>query len=114
VEIIGQIDPDDVPGYITGADAVVIPSLSEGLPNLANDSQACGKPVLATDVGGTKESVEHNVSGILFESKSVLALLQVLVKFANDGEEAAIKFGENGMKRIREIFPWPKIPRFSV
>ncbi len=108
VEIIGQIDPDDVPGYITGADAVVIPSLSEGLPNLANESQACGKPVLATDVGGTKESVEHNVSGILFESKSVLAILQVLVKFANDGEEAAIKLGENGMKRIREIFPWQR------
>jgi len=108
VEIIGQIAPHDVPEYITGADAVVIPSLSEGLPNLANESQACGKPVLATDVGGTKESVEHNVTGIMFESMSVQALLQVLIKFTNNGEEAAIKLGENGIKRIREIFPWQR------
>jgi glycosyltransferase involved in cell wall biosynthesis len=108
VEIIGQLDPDEVPEYITGADAVVIPSLSEGLPNLANESQACGKPVLATDVGGTKESVEHNVTGIMFESMSVQALLQVLIKFTNNGEEAAIKLGENGIKRIREIFPWQR------
>jgi len=69
---------------------LTLPSWSEGYPNVVVEGAACGRPVVATDVGGTREILdEHN--GILIPPKDPVALEQALAR-ALDGawDHAAI------------------------
>lgn len=43
----------------------MVPSLQENLSNAIMESMACGKPVVAFDVGGNSDMIEHNINGYL-------------------------------------------------
>ncbi len=47
------------------ADLVISPALWDGMPNSVLEAMACGKPVLAADVGGVKDLLEDGVTGYL-------------------------------------------------
>ena len=51
----------------SAADVFVIPSRQDNLPNTGIEAMACGTPVVAFDVGGMSEIVEHRVTGYLAE-----------------------------------------------
>ena len=63
-----------VADYLRAADVFVHPSHSEGRPNAVLEAQACGIPVVATDVGGTSEIVEGGVTGHLVAPHDPAAL----------------------------------------
>ncbi|TWT54168.1 4-alpha-N-acetylgalactosaminyltransferase [Rubripirellula amarantea] len=46
---------DNAPAWIASADALILPSLFEGMPNVVLEAMAIGKPVIATRAGGTVE-----------------------------------------------------------
>ena len=74
----------NVGDYYTAVDLVVLPSLSEGLPNVVLEAMVLGKPVLATKVGGVPEIIEHDVNGWLVEAGSSKALEQQIRKLLHD------------------------------
>jgi glycosyltransferase involved in cell wall biosynthesis len=78
----------DVPQLLARADAVVLPSLTEGLPNAVMEAMAAGRPVVATDVGGTGELLRHD-RGILVPPGSASALADGLQRLLTDPEHAA-------------------------
>jgi glycosyltransferase involved in cell wall biosynthesis len=51
--------------YYSAADAVVTPSRQDNLPNCAVEAHACGTPVVAFDVCGMRDIVEHETTGYL-------------------------------------------------
>jgi glycosyltransferase involved in cell wall biosynthesis len=65
---------DDIPNLYQVIDLVVIPSRSEGLPNVLLEALALGKAVIATDVGGIAEVIEHRVNGILIPANDINSL----------------------------------------
>ena len=66
VHWLGQVRDDRVLVLAySAADAVVVPSRQDNLPNAAVEAQACGTPVVAFDVGGLSDIVTHRVSGWL-------------------------------------------------
>lgn len=65
VVFAGRQSALEVPKWMAAADLFVLPSLSEGRPNVVLEAQACGLPVIATAVGGTPELIEDGVSGML-------------------------------------------------
>jgi glycosyltransferase involved in cell wall biosynthesis len=51
----GTVPHDALPDWFRAADVTVLPSLSEGVPNVLLESIACGTPFVASDVGGVAE-----------------------------------------------------------
>jgi glycosyltransferase involved in cell wall biosynthesis len=56
---------DDVRPHIAAADCIVLPSYREGTPRTLLEAAAMGKPIVATDVPGCREVVEHGRTGLL-------------------------------------------------
>jgi len=65
---------DDVLSVLSQTDIVALPSDEEGLPNAVMEAMLMGKPVVATDVGGTSELVVHGKTGYLVEKGNVRQL----------------------------------------
>lgn len=67
-------DPVALRGLYNQADLVVCPSLWDGMPNTVLEAMACGRPVLATRVGGIGDLVTHGESGWLLDPWDLDAL----------------------------------------
>ena len=59
VRFLGTCSQDHLPELYQAADVTVLPSLSEGLPNVLRESVSCGTPFVASDVGGVAEIAER-------------------------------------------------------
>jgi glycosyltransferase involved in cell wall biosynthesis len=81
----------DVAGYLARADAVVLPSLTEGSSNAVAEAMAAGRPVVATAVGGTPELLEGR--GILVPPADAAALAEGLQQVLGD-RDAAVALGQ--------------------
>jgi glycosyltransferase involved in cell wall biosynthesis len=74
---------------ITNAfDAVAFPSFSEGMPIAILEAMALGKPIVATQVGGIPEEIEHGVSGWLVPPRDSAALASALRQLLGSFEQA--------------------------
>jgi teichuronic acid biosynthesis glycosyltransferase TuaC len=79
VRMPGGLPPEQVAEWICASDVLTLPSWSEGYPNVVVEGVACGRPVVATDVGGTREILNaHN--GLLIPPKDPKALQDALHK----------------------------------
>jgi glycosyltransferase involved in cell wall biosynthesis len=65
-DVIFLGDRRDVPAVLASLDVSVLPSASESLSNVILESMAAGVAVVAADVGGNPELIEHERSGLLF------------------------------------------------
>ncbi len=63
VHFLGSLDHDAIPLLLSAADAMVLPSASEGLANAWVEAVACGTPLVITDAGGARELVPNDVAG---------------------------------------------------
>jgi glycosyltransferase involved in cell wall biosynthesis len=63
VHFLGSLDHDLVPLVLSAADAMVLPSSSEGLANAWVEALACGTPLVITDAGGARELVTAPEAG---------------------------------------------------
>ncbi len=62
----GRIDsPERMAGVYNEADVYVIPSRQENLSNAVTEAMACGVPVVAFDIGGMSDMIEHKKNGYL-------------------------------------------------
>ena len=63
--VVGARPHDQIPLWMNACDVLCLPSLNEGLPNVALEAMACGLPVVASHVGGVPEIVRDGVNGFL-------------------------------------------------
>ena len=63
-----ELTTTGVPHWMRLMDIFVLPSRSEGFPNSLLEAMACGCAVVASNVGGVPEMVEHGRNGLLFSS----------------------------------------------
>lgn len=79
VRVPGGLPPEGVAEWISACDVLTLPSWSEGYPNVVVEGAACGRPVVATDVGGTRE-ILNDSNGILIPPKDPQALQVALTQ----------------------------------
>jgi glycosyltransferase involved in cell wall biosynthesis len=73
VALPGALGPQEVARWMAAADLVTLPSYSEGHPNVLVEALACGRPVVATPVGGIPEVVDADC-GVLVPARDAAAL----------------------------------------
>ena len=94
----------DLPNLLAASDSVLMPSLTEGFPRTAIEAMAAGKPVIATNVGGTSEAIINDKTGILVPPQDVNAMAKALEKLIADINLQA-RLGKTGIRRAQENYP---------
>jgi glycosyltransferase involved in cell wall biosynthesis len=84
VFLAGTRPHEEIPRWLAAADVAVLPSRSEGMPNAVLEALACGRPVVATAVGGTQELIDNPSLGILVPPGDSGALANALRVALND------------------------------
>lgn len=112
VNFLGYILENEKYSYYKSADVCVFPSRYEPFGIVLLEAMACGKPVVASNVGGIPFVVEEGKTGLLFESGNVEDLADKIMTILKD-EELREKMGEAGRERAKE-FTWDKIAERTV
>ena len=84
-------------------DLSVLPSRNEGMGRAAVEAMACGRPVVATAVGGVPSVVKDGVTGLLVPPEDPKALARAILQLLED-ETARRRMGEAGPQWVRERF----------
>ena len=89
---------EDLAAVYYGSDVVALSSTNEGTPVCLIEALACGRPVLATDVGGVADVLEEGELGLIVPPENVSTFADALVRFADPVERA--KFSGRGRERV--------------
>ena len=109
----GLVSPDRIAEYIALTDLVAHFSLKEGLPRVAVQALAEGKPVVAYPLDGTPEVVLDGRSGFLTPPGDHEAAAAAVVSLLKQQEKRQA-FGEFGRNLVRDKFPWRKMSDFLI
>lgn len=80
---------DDTETVLAQSQIVVLPSYREGLPKVLLEAAACGRPMIATDVPGCREVVEHGVTGLLVPPRAAEPLADAIADLLADPTRCA-------------------------
>lgn len=88
-------------------DVYALPSLWEGHPLVLLEAMAAGKPIVATDVSGNRETVDHGRTGLLVPPKRPKELANSLKELLNN-EELRNQMGQMSYKTFKDKFTLEK------
>jgi glycosyltransferase involved in cell wall biosynthesis len=80
----GWVSHDVLADYLNKMKILVIPSDTEGLPNVMLEAMACGTPVLATPVGGIPTIIKNGETGFILENNSPHCIASAIIKLLDD------------------------------
>jgi len=94
----------DIPQLMNAADAYVMSSSWEGMPNVLLEASATGLPIVATDVGGNREIVLDGVTGFLVPPRNPEALARTMLRIMDLSDEERKEMGKRARKHIEVKF----------
>jgi len=94
---------DDVDRLYPGMDIFVLASHREGFPRSAMEAAAMGLPIVATDIRGCRQVVEHGVTGLLVPPRDHVALASAIARLAGD-QELRARMSSAARERARHLF----------
>jgi glycosyltransferase involved in cell wall biosynthesis len=102
---LGFVPPQELGEYYRRASIVVCPSHREGYGVAAAEAAAWGRPVVASDIGGLRDLVAHEETGLLVPPGDVPALRAALERLLGDAELRRT-LGAEGRRRAQERLTW--------
>jgi len=107
VKLKNFVDTDNVPKTLNKIKLLVIPSYSEGLPNILLEAMACGTPVLATTVGGILDVIKEGETGFLLKSNNPKHIAEKIIELLNQ-PQLLEKVSEKAYYYVKENFSYEK------
>ncbi len=89
VVLTGTVGIDEVARYYAASDITTLPSYAEGTPNCVIEALACGRPVVATRVGGVPDMIHDDRMGELVEARDVEGLVAAFERSLSRTYDAA-------------------------
>jgi glycosyltransferase involved in cell wall biosynthesis len=99
----GRVSNNVLPKYYAMSSVCVIPSLFESFGIVALEAMSMGKPIIASDVGGIPEIIEHNNNGLLVKPGDSLSLAESITKILSDNDFAN-RLGINARRKAVSCF----------
>jgi glycosyltransferase involved in cell wall biosynthesis len=98
--------PEECRAFMESLDVFVMPSFTEGTPNSIVEAMACGKPIIASEVGGIPDMIGVD-SGILVPPGDPGSLAEAMLRLAQDAELRR-SMGAAAQERYQKLFS-PKV-----
>lgn len=110
VEFLGSVPQDRMPALLRSADALVCTPWYEPFGIVALEAMACGRPVVATAVGGLKDTVIEGTTGVLVRPARPAELARALRELLADPIRLE-GLGVAGRERVQVRYQWPWIAK---
>lgn len=102
IEYLGETD--HVRDIMAQHDCVVLPSYREGMSRVLLEAAAMGKPLIATDVPGCRQVVEHGVNGLLCKPYDAADLAARMLEFIACNTEQRTAMGQQSRAKAEREF----------
>ena len=108
LHLLGHVEPDDLPRWYNASDLFAMPNRdiggdTEGFGIVYLEANACARPALAGQAGGTGSAVEHGVNGLRVPGDDLQAVEAALAQLLLDEQEAR-RLGAAARERILDGF----------
>jgi glycosyltransferase involved in cell wall biosynthesis len=111
--LTGWVSHDVLADYLNTMKLLVIPSDTEGLPNVMVEAMACGTPVLATSVGIIPTFIKDGETGFILENNTPHCIASTIINLLDD-EKTATVIG-NAYQLIQNEFQFEKrVEEFKI
>jgi len=112
---VGRVPHDHIPSFIAASDVCVDtfsnrPYFAAAHPVKVLEYMSCGKPVVATELPGTMQTVKHGVHGYLAEPGDPQEFAKYVNALLDDGN-LRIKLGRNGRKLVESEYAWESLTK---
>ena len=108
IEIIDQVDRDKLVEYYQQCDFCIIASRNENFPYVVMEAMACGKPVIASRVGGIPDIVGQEGQKMLYEAGNENELTKKIIEMVNQRKEWS-HIGNSNRERMMKEFSLGRI-----
>ncbi|KPU45366.1 GDP-mannose-dependent alpha-(1-6)-phosphatidylinositol monomannoside mannosyltransferase [Oxobacter pfennigii] len=105
VTFTGKVLNTEVPIFLNEMDIFVMPSIRESFGVAALEAQACGVPVIASDVGGIPEVVIDGETGLLFKAADTDELAEKMEYLINNSQ-IRNEMGRRGRAFVENSYNW--------
>ena len=108
VRFAGFVADEELAALAAAADCVVVPSIYEPFGLVALEAAAAGTPLVAADVGGLRELVEHGITGLRFAPGDVAELADAVTTLLAD-QVLARRCAREARRVVVDGYAWPRI-----
>jgi glycosyltransferase involved in cell wall biosynthesis len=108
LKLEGWVSHEKLSDYLNSFKLLILPSYTEGLPNVILEAMACGTPVLATPVGAIPDVIKNGETGFLLKSNDPKHIADQIIELLNK-PEILEKVSFNAYNYVRENFSYEKV-----
>jgi glycosyltransferase involved in cell wall biosynthesis len=88
---------------------VVLPSYREGLPRSLLEAAAMARPLIASDVAGNRQLIEHGVNGLLCDVRNPASLAEAILQMGTMGADGRAEMGRAGRQLAERSYGMDKV-----
>jgi len=113
ISFTGFISDSELAALLMSADVLVVPSIYEPFGIVAIEGMAAGVPVVATQIGGLSEIVEHDKTGILVYSRNPESIAWGVDRVLSDQGHSRWLV-QNALEKVQKTYSWEAIAMKTV
>jgi teichuronic acid biosynthesis glycosyltransferase TuaC len=102
VHFMGKVARNAMHLYLGAANLFVLPSYSEGRPNVVLEAMSCARSVIATNINGTRELIRSGENGLLFEPGDAVTLSKHIESLLDDESRSSL-LGQKARQTILDL-----------
>lgn len=100
----GEMEQEELHCLISRCNCLIHPTHHEGMSNVCLEAAATGRPIIASDIPGCRETFDEGISGYGFKVKDANVLYEVLEKFIHTPIEKQVEMGRQGRLKMEREF----------
>lgn len=113
VHITGYVPDELLVAFFQQAELFVLPSIFEPFGMTALEAMACGKPVIASKLGGIKEVISLGENGLLIDPSNTDEFADAMIMLLKD-QQLLESMGQRACESVREYFSWDAIAQRHI